>query len=118
MSSVTDTVRMSHTQDPHTSKEAAEKVARSTNRKLEYGAILAALETAPMTPAEVHAAYVAARKDLAWLPDADLYELRRRMSELERTHYRIEPIQVGTKVDGSPQYATRQGQRVMRLVTS
>ena len=113
---IPDTVRMSHSQDPHTSKEAAEKVV--TKKELLYGAILWILDGAPMTPEEVLGVYRLARHtDVLWVGGVDLYDFRRRMSELQYDG-RIEPIQVGTHRDGSPQFMTREGQRVMRLVES
>ena len=114
MSSVTDTVRMSHTQDPHTSKDAAEKASKGTKRALLYGAILSLLEKYPMTPGELLAEYND-RRNLApgWLPEADLYDIRRRMTELEHDHGRIESV-----VESPGRFERRAGQRVMRLVTS
>jgi len=110
---VPDTVRMSHTNDPHTSKEAAEKAV--TKKELLYGAILHLLEEGDATPSEIHAKY-SERVVGFWLRPVDLYDVRRRMTELDKDLHRIEPIQVGTHRDGSPQYQTRAGQRVMRLV--
>jgi hypothetical protein len=107
MTTVPDTVRMSHRTDPHTSKEAAVKASTGTKKALLYGAILALLEQGPLTPSEVSAEYEKDRRRSrgAWLPEADLYDIRRRMSELEHDHKRIEPT-----------YGRRAGQRVMRLV--
>ena len=113
MTTVTDLTRMSHRNDPHTSKEAAEKAV--TKKAFLYEAILAILLEGPMTPAEVLAVYEEDRTYLPALPTADLYDVRRRMTELDKDLHRIEPIQVGTHRDGSPQYQTRNGQRVMRL---
>jgi hypothetical protein len=115
MTTVTDTTRMSHAQDPHTSKEAAVKASTGTKKALLYGAILYILTDEPATPGEIAQWYGDYRDDIAWFPAADLYDIRRRMSELFQDN-RIEPIQVGTHKDGSPQYMTREGQRVMRLV--
>jgi len=118
---IPDTVRMSHKTDPHTSKEAAEKASAGTKKEGLYGAILFILwEYGPRTPSEVLATYLEESEDnfrFEW-PDADLYDVRRRMTELDKDLHRIEPIQVGTHRDGSPQYQTRAGQRVMRLVES
>jgi len=112
MTTVTDVTRMSHRNDPHTSKEAAEKVV--TKKEHLYGFITRMLAFGPSTPAEVLAEYVT----YGGFPPADLYDIRRRMTELDKDMHRIEPIQVGTHRDGSPQYQTRAGQRVMRLVQS
>ena len=114
MSSVTDTVRMSHTQDPHTSKEAAENASKGTKKEQLYAIILRMLTFESMTPGEVLAEYVT----YGGFPPADLFDIRRRMTELDKDQHRIEPIQVGTHRDGSPQFMTREGQRVMRLVES
>ena len=119
MSSVTDTTRMSHRTDPHTSKEAAEKASAGTKKALLYGAILEALELGRGTPADVLARYHHAREGVGWLPaDVDLQEIRRRMTELQHDQGLIEPIQVGTLASGKPQWQVFDGQRVMRLVTS
>lgn len=111
-----DVARMSHRNDPHTSHEAAERTATGTKKSLLYGAIKAALAGHPGTPAEVLDRYTLQRLDAGeWMPEADLQEIRRRMTELEHDFGSIEPIQVGTQRSGKPQYATREGQRVMRL---
>lgn len=113
----TDVTRMSHTDDPHTSHEAAERTAKSTKKALLYGAVLDMLRYAELTPSEATVVYRLERHGAAWLPDADLYDVRRRMSELQQDG-RIEPIQVGTQRNGRPQYMVREGQRVMRLTAS
>lgn len=111
-----DVARMSHRDDPHTSHEAAERASRGTKKEALYGAIIDMLRRAPGTPAEVLDRYTLERIDTPSLPEADLQEIRRRMTELQRDLGQIEPIKVGTQLGGHPQYATRQGQRVMRLV--
>ncbi len=108
--SVDETVRMSHRNDPHTSHEAAEKASQGTKKELLYGAILAVLRRGPATPAEVLDSYMKDRRKVSWLPEADLYDIRRRMSELEHDTNRIEAI-----VESPGRYFRREGQRVMRL---
>lgn len=110
-----DVARMSHRNDAHTSQDAAEATAKSPKRELLYGAIKAALAGHPGTPAEVLDRYTLQRMEIGWLPEADLQDIRRRMTELEHDAKVIEPIVVGTHRNGRPQYATREGQRVMRL---
>lgn len=106
---------MSHRDDPHTSHEAAEKAASGTKLELLYGAILEVLGHGPATPAEVLERYLAEpREGIAWLPDVDLYDIRRRMTELQQQG-RIAPIVVGTRPSGKPRFDAREGQRVMRL---
>ncbi|MFF2493211.1 hypothetical protein [Agromyces sp. NPDC058064] len=109
---------MSHRDDPHTSHDAAGRAAKGTKKEMLYGAIRVALELGPGTPAEVLARYQANRKGAGeWLPaSVDLQDIRRRMTEMQRDFGTIEPIKVGTYRGGKPQYATREGQRVMRLV--
>jgi hypothetical protein len=80
-----------------------------------YIAIQDILKFEALTPSEVTAEYQTWR-DIFDGPEADLQEIRRRMTELQHDFDRIEPIQVGTQKGGNPQYATREGQRVMRLV--
>lgn len=112
-----EVARMSHRDDPHTSHEAADRASRGTKKEMLYGAIRVALEIGPGTPAEVLARYQAARAGAGrWLPSVDLQDIRRRMTEMQRDFGTIEPIKVGTYRGGKPQYATRDGQRVMRLV--
>ncbi|MDQ0894467.1 hypothetical protein [Agromyces ramosus] len=111
-----DIRRMSHRDDPHTSHEAAERASTGTKKSLLYGAIVAVLAThGPGTPSEVLDRYTLQRLDIESLPEADLQEIRRRMTELEHDFGSIEPIRVGTQRGGKPQFATREGQRVMRL---
>lgn len=109
-----EVARMSHRDDPHTSHEAAERVSKGPKKALLYGAIKSILRDGPLTPSEVLGAY-RGRQSSGSLPEADLQEIRRRMTELQRDFGSIEPIQVGTQIGGRPQYATRDGQRVMRL---
>jgi hypothetical protein len=113
MTTVPDTVRMSHRNDPSTSHDAAAKVLPKV--AMLQGAILTILEDGPKTPAEVTDAYDTMRGDTGWLPYADIYDIRRRWSELYQDG-RIEPIQVGTHDDWSPVFLRRNNQRVMRLV--
>ena len=110
---------MSHTGDPHTSHDAAERTANGTKRALLHGAIVEALKLGRGTPADVLARYHHAREGVGWLPeDVDLQEIRRRMTELQHDHGLIEPIQVGTHRNGKPQWQVFEGQRVMRLAVS
>ena len=104
---------MSHRNDPSTSHDAAERVAASGKVALIQGAILGALQAGPATPREVLARYEVAREETGdWLPDADLYDIPRRMTELEHDHKRIAPIPFGFST------LRRNGERVMRLVVS
>ena len=104
---------MSHKTDPHTSKEAAEKAV--TKKERLYEIVVELIEAyGPLTPSEVLERHNSNRWAINSLPTADLYDIRRRMTELDKDLHRIEPIQVGTHRDGSPQYQTRSGQRVMR----
>ena len=102
--------RMSHTDDPGTSRDAAEKAVRGRKVALIQGAILGALKGNPGTPREVLDRYNVAREETGdWLPEADLYDIRRRMTELEHDHKRIAPIPFGFSV------LRRNGERVMRV---
>ena len=105
---------MSHSSDPHTSSDAAATVSVAKKNRL-YVAIADILKFEALTPAEVTEEYQSWR-DIFDGPEADLQEIRRRMTEMQHDLDRIEPIQVGTTVTGRPQYQTRRGQRVMRLV--
>lgn len=113
---VNDLTRMSHRHDPHTSADAAEAATDSGKIARLQGAIIAMLRYGPGTPSEVLDRYQQIRDRIGWLPPVDLYDVRRRMTELHHDLGRIEPIIVGTRKGGKPQYATRDGQRVMRLV--
>lgn len=109
--------RMSHTHDPHTSGDAAATVT-VTKKELIYRAVTELLWPDPMTPGEVAVAYDLLFAGTFDYPDVDLQEIRRRMTEMQHDFGWIEPIQVGTQRGGKPQFATREGQRVMRLTVS
>lgn len=106
--------RMSHRNDPHTSSDAAAKVKASKKRRL-YSAIIQIIGDGELTPTEVTDEYHWTR-DPEKDPEADLQEIRRRMTELEHDFGAIEPIRVGTRKGGKPQYRVEEGQRVMRVV--
>lgn len=102
MSSVTEQVRMSHRNDPETSREAAVKASRGSKKNRLYLAIAAALDLyGPLTPGEVFVKLAGSGA----FQKLDVYDVRRRMSEMEHSLDRIEP-------NGE----RREGQRVMRLV--
>lgn len=102
-----DVARMSHRNDPDTSIAAAWKAAEGTKKARLYRAIQEALTLyGPSTPSEVFVKLAFTGS----FPSLDVYDVRRRMTELEHDFDRIEPVMVGDKQE------RRDGQRVMRLV--
>ena len=96
---------MSHWDDPSTSKDAATRTVRGRKLHLIRGAIIGALQQGPATPREVLARYEESRDTAGeWLPVVDVYDIRRRMTELEHDFERIVPV------------GRRNGERVMSLV--
>jgi len=107
MSTTNDTElrRMSHATDPDTSHDAARRAKRGRKVVMIQGAILGLLSAGPLTAKELHAAYVTRREDLyAWLPEADLQDIRRRLTELQHDSHRV----IDTK-------DRRNGERIMAL---
>lgn len=99
-------VRMSHRQDPDTSAAAAECASTGTKKELLYGAIVGILrDHGPATAKEIHHLYAIGRDGGGeWLPVADVYDIRRRLSELKRD--------LGRVVDSGDR---RNGEAVMAL---
>ena len=101
----TELRRMSHASDPDTSHTAARKAKRGRKVAMIHGAILGVLAGGPLTAKEIHTAYTRQRSELhAWLPEADLQDIRRRLTELQHDTHRV----VDTKT-------RRNGERVMAL---
>lgn len=102
-SEVTDLVRMSHRNDPDTSRAAAARASRGTKVAAIQAAILRLLVAGPATPKELHQEYFIRRRSERW-PSADLQDIRRRLTELQHDFQLV----VDTKV-------RRNGERVMAL---
>jgi len=99
--------RMSHRHDPDTSHEAAKRARTGRKVVMIRGAILGILsEHGPLTAREIHRHYEEGREPglLAAIPDADLLDIRRRLTELKLDERRV--VDTGTR---------RNGQAVMGL---
>ena len=99
-------LRMAHATDPDTSFHAAVRALRGTKKGSIQGQILNLLASCgPLTAKELHFLYDAATRNPAYnLPPADLYDIRRRLTELKRD--------LGSVVDSGQR---RNGEAVMQL---
>ena len=95
-----------HRDDPDTSWVAAQLAHSGSKVGDLCTAILALLdECGPMTAKETHRRYEKRRALLSWWPEADLQDIRRRMTDLKK-HYRL-IVDTGTRRNGEAEMGRR-----------
>ena len=98
MATATATTRMSHRIDPDTSPDAARLASLGTKEGTIQSAILLIIASGgPATAKEMYREYFMLRRHRDW-PSADLYDIRRRLTELKKTHLLV--IDTGDRRDG------------------